>query len=294
MEVFDTILKGYLLNPNILAEPLDATFFFRGRLLEKALHELEALVVGTLDSVPAIGIVQWVFDRTISHIEERQLYYQNIILYYLETNDAQSLGFKETDVARIRSSIFESWITWWKFWESYGAKRNWMEFGNKEFARVQEDSAKRIALNTAQFDEIISKLNFAFVGTRVGESYLIYNSWKPANLLSSKMSIGYDFAHPRKLFVTRVAFDLLQIGLKFAPVPGPSKSAFNKMINSMYREQVRSEGALFAYADHAGMNDVAQNVVLQSVNPFLIHDLSGQIITPASSSLDFEKVNIKF
>ncbi len=276
MADFENELGKSLLNPFVIAKPSDPAFFFRRRFLDKLLDQFIGLAWSALDSVPGAALAQFIFKRVVDHIEDRQKYYQNFVLHYLETYPAAEFKLTEADSAKIRSSIYESRISWWKIWKSKEAQKTWMTYGNKEFAEDIEKGQQRLAKNSDQYDSVLTENNFGFATVQKGPSTLVYNTQTKAGLLDNRLSLGYSYVHPKQLFVERIVFEVIHIGLRFVPAPGIVKQLADDLIESRYKGQIDDEGALFAHFYDGGKSTEATITVRQSINPFIIRDNLGE------------------
>lgn len=273
---FEYELQTSIIFPYIIAKPGNSKFWFTLAGPEKLLKKFIDLAWSLIDSYPGAALAHWIFERVISYIEARQNFYQKMVLHYMEHYFDDDLGFPLDDAARIRSSIFESKIKWYKFWESQYAQDNWLTYGNVHFTGERERADRKLREHQDQFSQIVARLDWAFVATADGENRYVHHTAVETGFLDDTLSVAYDFQDPKKLLRMRVFLDLLHIGLRFVPAPGPIKSLVDKLINTRYRPQIDMEGALYGYFDSTGNAEAAERTALQSINPFLIRELMGR------------------
>ncbi|MCB0366384.1 MAG: hypothetical protein H6624_09150 [Bdellovibrionaceae bacterium] len=276
IDEFEYELQTSILYPYVIAKPGDSKFWFTLAGPEKLLKKFIDLAWSFLDSVPGAAVAQWIFNRVLGYVEDRQNFYQQMTLHYLDAYSDDDLGFPLDDAARIRSSIYEARISWWKFWESQEAQDNWLTYGNEHFAKDVRKGEENLQDNMDQFEQVLGSLDWAFVATSTGEKRYIHHKIVETGFLDNTLALAYDFQEPKKLLRMRVLLDLLHIGLRFVPAPGPIKSLVDKLINTRYRPQINMEGALYGYFDSTGHAEAAERTAIQSINPFLIKDLMGR------------------
>ena len=273
MSEYEYEIQTKYLYPYVIAKPGDSKFWFSLAGPEELLEKFVDLAWSLLDSVPGAALAQWIFNRVMGYIEGRQSYYQQMVFHYMDAYQDDDLGFALDDAAKIRSSIYEARISWWKFWESQEAQDNWLTWGNEKFSREVREGQENFEDNRDQFDRVVGHLNWAFVATGSGETErYVHHKLVETGFLEDTLSVGYDFQKPKKLFRMRIFLDVLHIGLRFVPAPGPIKSLVDKFINTRYRPQIGREGSLFGYFDSTGHEEAAAQTAMQSINPFLIKD----------------------
>ena len=120
-KITDAIL---LLDPTILSNVKDPTFFYKRNVTYKAVSWALDFARKRLSNVPMLNTVSYVIVKVEKLITERRNFHQNMLMHYLENFDEKELGLTHDEVNMVWSSIYESRIEWFAFWESNNAKAN--------------------------------------------------------------------------------------------------------------------------------------------------------------------------
>lgn len=274
MKRFETKVKEHLMGHRVMANLHDSKFFYSRSVAKQVANFGFNLARKYLDNVPLLNIATAVINEAIVNIEERRIFHQNMILFYLERFEPAQLGMTKDEFMFAKSSIYESKIPWFLFPESKKAQATWRYYGSDYFGFYQLQCDNRLEANMKNYSEVGERLCYAFaVVTEKGQKKIV-NLMDGRFLFSGKPADAYIFSEPHKIERQRRLLRLVQMGLQFVPVPSIVKSSFNMFINSMYVNQEKTEGALHGYFEAAGLTEDARNVVRQTLNPFLSYDLS--------------------
>jgi hypothetical protein len=272
MKRFENKVKQQLIGHRVMANLQDPKYFYTRAVTYKLASFGFDLVRKYLDNVPVINIATMVIDRAVASIQERRLFHQNMLLFYLERFPANQLQMSAEEVDFVKSSIYESRIPWFLYPESQKARQTWRWYGSDYFGYYRQQSDITLEKNLTRYESIGERICFSFqIVTEKGQMKVI-------NLVDSKFIMSplpadsYFFNDPKKVERQRRLLRLAQLGLQFVPVPSFVKNVFNTFLNSMYVNQEKTEGALFGYFESAGQTVQAATVVRQTLNPFLRSD----------------------
>ncbi|OQW47245.1 MAG: hypothetical protein A4S09_15745 [Proteobacteria bacterium SG_bin7] len=259
-------------NFRILAVPDDSKFFEDHEILLNVLRDASGLVRLAMGNSYGAAVALYLIQTSFDMILERRIYFQNYFLYYLEKYGPEKLGLRVLEAKKIKSSIFESRIRWWEFWERSEAQVNWEKYGHNKhldtlIAAMKQKKAEVLELNTWG-----NQLGFAFHDGELGNSKRIVNLVTPRSVVSQKLSHTFDFANPKKIASLRLLYFLLQIGIRLAPTPAIS-TVFDFFMDSLYIPQRQMEGALVGYFRDENSFDQGNKIAFQSINPFIIAEV---------------------
>lgn len=269
-DFFDRELQKVLDHFRTLSKPEDHSYFYKKALLKKAVDAALDMAKKTLGNLPILNVVTFVIDRASTMIEQRRNFYQNMTLHYLQSFYAKEVGMESSDVvSKVRSSIYESRIPWFAVWEHNKAKQQWMYYGDDHFKAEATLAMLILQLNKKRYEEVGDRLNYAFqVVTEKGVRKIV-NLVDRKSSLSIKPSDAYFFDQPGKVEKQRRMIRLAQMGLRIVSLPAWITNAADGFLDSMYVNQVQTEGALFGYMESAGMSAVLGTIAAQSVNPLM-------------------------
>ncbi|HEX4922819.1 MAG TPA: hypothetical protein VFV50_01995 [Bdellovibrionales bacterium] len=274
MKRFESKVKEHLMGHRVMAHLNDSKYFYSRNVAKQLANFGFNLARKYLDNVPLVNIATAIINEAIVNIEERRIFHQNMILFYLERFEPAQLGMTKDEFMYAKSSVYESRIPWFLFPESKKAQAMWRYYGSDYFGFYQLQCDNRLEANTKNYLEVGERLCFAFSVVNEKGQKKIVNLMDSRWLLSSKPADAYIFSEPHKIERQRRLIRLVQMGVQFVPVPSFVRSAFNTFVNSMYVNQEKTEGALHGYFEAAGLRDEANTVVRQALNPFLSQDLS--------------------
>lgn len=163
------------LNPNIVASPSNARFFYRKRATGQVLRWALNYAKRKLSSIPALNTVSYVLVQAERLIRERREFHQNILLHYFERYPAAELGMTDEEVDHSYSSIYESRIQWFAFWESNSAAANWNRYGTNSFYAGWRAATMRIRSQQDRFEALGERVNYAFQEATLDGQRVIVN-----------------------------------------------------------------------------------------------------------------------
>lgn len=261
----DALLK---LDPTVIAHAKDQDFFYQKGVTYQALTWGLNFAKKRLSSLPILNTASYVLVKVEELIRRRRQFHQNMLLHYLENVSAEELGLTHVEVNHLMSSIYESRIPWFAFWESRAAQANWDQYGvNKFFGDIRLHNNRFRRMRTT-FDGVGSRLNYAFQEVVVGEDEVILNLFHTDHMFSQKLSIAHNKTRPNLIMRKRMVIQLAELGLSFVPLPSFIKGFAEDFMKSFYKEQSLTEGALYGHfeglRDEEGMNMVKRQIL----NPF--------------------------
>lgn len=256
-------------NFRVLAVPEDSKYFAKNEMLLKLIRQFSGLMKTALGNSFGVSIALYLVQYSFDMIIERRNFYQNYLLYYLDTYGSEGLGVTEAEVQKIKSSIFESRIKWYQFWELIRAQKTWDEYGYNNHLDDVIAAEKRKNSRAGDLNTWGSQMGFGFNAGEKKSTSVVVNLINSQNVVSKKLSLAFDADHPRKILTLRLVYFVLQLGLRFAPVPAVS-SVFDFFVNSLYVPQRQLEGALYGYYQDKNSTDLARIIADQTINPFII------------------------
>lgn len=270
MEEFQLKLKEafYYIDPTIIAKPDTATFFYRKNVTYKVVSWALDQARKRLSSVPALNTAFFIITESEKLFRTRRHHNQNLMLHYLEFADASDLGLTKEEVDLIYSSIYESRIDWIAFWESSSAKLNWPRYGTSSFYTQFRMATNRFRKYKNRYSEVGERLNYSFQEVVLDGERVIVNLFDGNHTFDKSPAVAYSFDRPNRVKRLRNVLTLANLGLSFVPLPSIIKDNVHGFINSYYKQQQITEGALIGYFE---MNDDAfmtSELKKQYINPF--------------------------
>ncbi len=257
-----------LLDPTILANVQDPTFFYKRNVTYKAVSWALDFARKKLSTIPVLNTASYVVVQVEKLITERRNFHQNMLLHYLESFDEKELGLTHDEVNMIWSSIYESRIPWYAFWESKSAKTNWMKYGvNNFYANFRAGTAK-LQKAGPLYSEINDRMNFAFQRVTYNNEKVVINLFDNESMLQSRPAIAHNYERPTQIARKRVMLTLAQLGLSFVSLNASIKDTAGNFIKSYYANQKITEGALYGYFESMGEDSGMKQVKAQYLNPF--------------------------
>lgn len=257
-----------LLDPTILANVNDSTFFYKRNVTYKAVSWALDFARKRLSNIPLLNTASYVVVQVEKLITERRNFHQNMLLHYLENFDEKELGLTHDEVNMIWSSIYESRIPWFAFWESSAAKSNWMKYGvNNFYANFRAGTAK-IQKAGPLYSEVNERMNYAFQKVTYNNEKVIVNLFDNESVLQSRPAVAYNFDRPTQIARKRTMLTLAQLGLSFVPMNATIKDYAGEFIKSFYSNQKITEGALYGYFESMGEDSGMRQIKAQYLNPF--------------------------
>jgi hypothetical protein len=256
------------LDPTVVANLDNPTFFYNQRVTYQALTWGLGLAKKLLSSVPLLNTASYVLVQVEKLVREQRLYHQFMLLHYLENYDAEALGLTHDEANRAFSSVMESKIPWFAFWESQAARADWQKYGTSRFFQNTRTANNRFRSYRTEYSTIGKRLNFAFVEVEKEGERQILNLFDSQNMFSSRPSIAFYPDAPMKIVRNRVVLQLAELGLSFISLPSWLKDGVEGYLKSHYDAHRFTEGALYAYLENAGDGSRLNQIHTQFLNPF--------------------------
>ena len=261
----DALLK---VDPTVVAHAMDKDFFYQRKLADQALTWGLNFAKDRLSSLPILNTAFYVLVRVKDLLKQRRLYHQNMLLHYIENVPASQLGITDKEANHIMSSIYESRIQWFAFWESRNAQSTWDKFGVNNFYSSIRTNNNRFRDLRGTYSSIGSRLNYAFQDVVKTKDRIILNLFHTKHMFSSDLSVAYNRDKPKSVRRVRVIAQLAELGLSFLPIPSFIKRRGEDFIKSYYKEQTLIEGALYGYFEMTGNKGMLDRLKNQILNPF--------------------------
>lgn len=273
-KVGDAIL---LLDPTMIANVNDPTYFYKKNVTYKAVTWGLDFARKRMSSVPMLNTVSYVIVQVEKLITERRQFHQNMLLHYLESFKETELGLTHDEVNLIWSSIYESRIQWFAFWESNAAKNNWAKYGVNNF--YLNFRAGTTSLRNAQsiYSEINERTNYAFQKVTYNNEKVIVNLFDKESMFQNRPAVAYNYDRPTQVARKRTILTLAQLGLSFVPLSAIIKDNVSLFIKSFYEKQKITEGALYGHFESFGDSKGLKQIQAQYLNPFDSLVLQGEI-----------------
>ncbi|MBY0416275.1 MAG: hypothetical protein K2Q18_19025 [Bdellovibrionales bacterium] len=264
-KITDAIL---LLDPTILANTQDPSFFYKRNVTYQAVSWALDFAKKRLSSIPILNTASYVVVQVEKLITERRNFHQNMLLHYLENFDEKELGLTHDEVNMVWSSIYESRIPWYAFWESSTAKGNWNKYGVNNFYANYRAATAKIAKAGAIYTEVNERMNYAFQSVVYNNEKVVVNLFDNESMFQSRPAVAYNYDRPTQISRKRIMMTLAQLGLSFVPLNATIKDTAGNFIKSFYAKQKITEGALYGYFESMGEQAGMGQVKAQYLNPF--------------------------
>lgn len=270
MSKFEFKLRDALnmLDPTVLAHADNPRFFYQKRVTYQVLTWALNFAKKRLSQIPVLNTASYVLVRVEELVRQRRMFHQNMLLHYIEQVPESDLGITHEEANHIMSSIYESRIAWFAFWESNAAVANWDKFGvNKFFTDIRFNNNRFRRMDTT-FDQVGKRLNYAFQEVDYKGEAVIANLFHTDHMFTQNLSIGFNYDNPGKVMRKRLVVQLAELGLSFVSLPSFIKGIAENFMQSFYKEQVLTEGALYGHFEMYNQNDALRTLKLQILNPF--------------------------
>ena len=254
---------------SVLANMEKPTFFYYRKVTYQVTKMALNLAKRWLSSVPVLNTASYMLVEVERLVRERRLYHQNMLLHYLDKLSPEDLGLTHDEVSKAWSSIYESRIPWYAFWESEKAKNSWLRYGADNFYLNFRMASGRLRDHRRNYVEIGERINYGFQNaTLEGEGRVVLNLINARDEWSSRPSIAYYYDQPTKITQIRLLLSVARLGLSFVPLPQFMKDIGESYLKSKYIPQSLTEGSLFAHFEQVNETQKAKDVLAQTLNPF--------------------------
>lgn len=257
-----------LLDPTILANVNDPTFFYKRNVTYKAVSWALDFARKKLSNIPMLNTASYVVVQIEKLITERRNFHQNMLLHYLENFDEKDLGLTHDEVNMVWSSIYESRIPWSGFWESKKAKNNWMKYGVDNFYANYRAATAKLTKAGSIYTEVNDRMNFAFQRVVFNNEKVVVNLFDNESMFQGRPAVAYNFDRPTQIARKRIMLTLAQLGLSFVPMSATIKDTAGNFIKSYYQKQKITEGALYGYFESMDETEGMGVIKAQYLNPF--------------------------
>jgi hypothetical protein len=215
-----------------------------------------------------LNTISYVIVEVEKRITERRQFHQNMLLHYLENFKEEELGLTHEEVNMIWSSVYESRIPWFAFWESKTAKSTWDKYGVNNFYFNYRTATNNLRNAQSIYSEVGERMNFSFQTVTYNNEKVIVNLFDKESMFQNRPAVAYNYDHPTQVVRKRVVLTLAELGLSFVPMSAVIKDTLESFIKSFYQQQKITEGALLGYFESNGDSKGKSQIVAQYLNPF--------------------------
>ncbi len=264
-KIGDAIL---ILDPTMVANVNDPTYFFKKNLSYKAVTWGLDFARKRMSSIPMLNTVSYVIVEVEKLITQRRQFHQNMLLHYLENFKEEELGLTHDEVNLVWSSIYESRIQWYAFWESNAAKNNWAKYGVNNFFLNFRAGTTNLRNAQGLYSEINERADYAFQKVTYNNEKVMINLFDRESMFQNRPAVAYNYDRPTQIARKRVVLNLAQLGLSFVPLSAFIKDNVTLFIKSFYEKQKITEGALYGHFESFGDTKGLKQIQDQYSNPF--------------------------
>lgn len=257
-----------ILDLNTMSNLTDPTYFYYMTVNYTILTWALDFARDRLSSVPLLNVAAYVLKRVDNLFRERRVLHQNMLMHYFENFKAENFGMTDKEVDRAFSSIYESRIAWFGYFESLSAQDNWDRYGIDKFFVLLRSANTNLREVSSNYDSLGSRINFAFQDVVYNGENVIINLFDKDHMFSKMPSIAYSYDDPNKIKNKRMIIQLIQLGLSFTTLPDSIKSGADSFFNSMYVSQKLTEGSLLAHLEIVGNENLRKEIFKNQMNPF--------------------------
>lgn len=257
-----------LLDPTMIANVNDSSYFYKRNVTYKAVSWGLDFARKRMSNIPMLNTISYVIVQVEKLIRERRMYHQNMLLHYLENFKEEELGLSHEEVNLVWSSIYESRIDWFAFWESKAAKANWAKYGVNNFYTNYRMATTNLRNSQTIYSEVGERMNYSFQKVTFNNEKVIVNLFDKESMFKNRPAIAFNFDRPTQVVRKRVMLSLAGLGLSFVPMGQSLKDNVDKFIKSYYEKQKITEGALYGYFESNGDTEGVNKLYAQYLNPF--------------------------
>ena len=262
------------LDPTVVANLNDSRFFYKKAVTHKVVVWALEQAKKRFSNIPVLNIASFVIVRVHDMMLEQRHFAHNMLLHYFETVKETKLGMTKAEVDLATSSIFEYRIEATNYFESNNASVSWANYGmNKFYMMVRAGNMTMSGwadpLSTRAFSEM-KKLNFAFASVTHDDARKIYHLNHKSHMFSMKPSLAYNYSKPNQVKQLRSLLNIGGVAIGFLKLPDFVKSSADRFMNSLYVQQVRTEGALVGYFESTGDTAMMKSVYAQRSNLYIV------------------------
>jgi len=257
-----------MLDPTMVAVVNNPTYFYTKNVTYKAVTWGLDFAKKRMSNVPMLNTISYVIVQVEKKITERRNYHQNMLLHYLENFSEAELGLTHDEVNLVWSSIYESRIPWYAFWESKNARTSWTKYGVNNFYANYRLASNKLRNSSKLYNQVYDRVDYAFQDVDFNGDKVIINLFDNEGVFHNRPAVAFNYSKPTQIVRKRVMLSLAELGISFVPVSDFIKSTVTSFIKSYYENQRLTEGALYGHfeslQDTQGMNQLK----MQYLNPF--------------------------
>ncbi len=250
-------------NPQALARPNSPKYFHKMNstkdLIIWAINKAES----SLSMVPYIGVVISLIEYVDENFQNRRYFHQNKLLYYLENYSAQELGLTAIQIAKIKTSIYESRLAWKDFSELRKMTRAWDTYGTSRYQGQYQAHSAVYSANSSRYSTNALRIGFATQEVVKDGVQIIINLKDKVSRYQSTPSTAFYYANPTRVYRVRTLIRLTKAGLEMISIPGFLKKEATKYLNSLYKNQMVTEGELVGYFQDRDLKEY-EDIVLKN------------------------------
>ena len=257
-----------LLDPTMIANVNDPTYFYKKNVTYQVVTWGLDFARKQMSNIPMLNTVSYVIVQVENLITQRRQFHQNMLMHYLENFKEEELGLTHDEVNLIWSSIYESRIQWYAFWESSAAKNNWAKYGTTNFFANYRAASATLRDSQSIYSQIDERMNYAFQKVTFNNEKVVINLFDKESMFQNRPAVAYNYDRPTQVVRKRIVLNLAELGLSFVPMSSFFKDTIQSFIRSFYAQQKITEGALYGYFESNGDVKGQQQVAAQYLNPF--------------------------
>jgi len=257
-----------MLDPTMIAMVNDPSFFYKKNVTYQVVSWGLDFARKRLSQLPILNTASFIIVQVEKKITERRNFHQNMLLHYLENFTAEELGLTHDEVNLVWSSIYESRIPWYAFWESNNAKANWTKYGVNNFYAQFRAASATLRNSTGLYGQLFSRPNYAFQEVTYKGDKVIINLFDQESMFEKRPAVAFNYDKPTQVVRKRVLLSLAELGLSFVSLPAIIKDNVTTFIKSYYEKQRITEGALYGYFESQNDQTGKAQIKKQYLNPF--------------------------
>ena len=258
----------FYIDPQLVAKPDNSSFFYKRAITHQVVSWGLNFARKKLSTIPLLNTAAYAITEIEKMITKRRLYHQNNLLTYLELFPAAELGLTKVEADSIFSSVYESRIPWYAFWESSKAKLNWSRYGSSKFYAGFRVGSTKLRNFKNLYSSVGERYSYAFQEVVYKDERVIINLFDKNNKMDSKPAIAYSFDRPKRIKRIRSVLTLARLGLSFVSMPAFIKDFAQDYMKSFYETQQITEGALLTNFLLRGDDEAAKVMKSQYINAF--------------------------
>jgi len=256
------------LDPFVVANMEESKFFYTKRVTYQVVTIALNIAKKQFSQIALLNTASYVLVEVERMVREKRLFHQNMLLHYLENIPEDKIGLTHSEANRAFSSIYESRIPWYAFWESRAAQDSWEKYGTTKFFTEVRAANARLRQYQTTYDQVGDRLNFAFQRASIEGEEVVLNIMDTENMFKASPAVAMYVNNPSRIARKRTVLQLAQLGMSFLSIPSWIKSPVESYLKSSYQNQRLTEGALYGYFESQADLDSMQSVILNYQNPF--------------------------